>query len=174
MKACRYLPNCQTNLVIALYTLSLLFCKFINTTAYHLGRFKPSSPVSCRAPCLVTKDYLVLYPSWTSGSLHNIIVCAQNNFSRSKCLWWWWWWVVSKASSKIDQTGMPNFWLYAQCGWVRAARWHRWMKIEPAMYYVDGWSIQAGIRRACSFYLTRWLWSSIVLFNNLIFLFLNR
>ena len=29
-----YLPNCQTNLVIDLYTLSLLFCKFINTTAY--------------------------------------------------------------------------------------------------------------------------------------------
>ena len=39
-----HLPNCQTNLVIALYTLSLLFCKFINTTAYHLGRYEPSSP----------------------------------------------------------------------------------------------------------------------------------
>ena len=26
------------------YTLSLLFCKFINTTAYHTGRFEPSSP----------------------------------------------------------------------------------------------------------------------------------
>ena len=45
-----YLPNCQTNLVIDLYTLSLLFCKFIYTTAHHLGRYKPSSPVSCRAP----------------------------------------------------------------------------------------------------------------------------
>ena len=33
------LPNCQTNLVIALYTLSQLFSKFINTTAYHLGRY---------------------------------------------------------------------------------------------------------------------------------------
>ena len=31
-----YLPNCQTNLVIALDALSLLFCIFINTTAYHL------------------------------------------------------------------------------------------------------------------------------------------
>ena len=41
-----YLPNCQTNLVIALYTQSLLFCKFINTTAYHLSRYKPSSPSS--------------------------------------------------------------------------------------------------------------------------------
>ena len=45
-----YLPNCQTNLVIALDALSLLFCIFINTTAYHLGRYEPSSPVSCRAP----------------------------------------------------------------------------------------------------------------------------
>ena len=43
---CSYLPN----LVIALYTLSLLFCKFINTTAYHLGRYEPSSPISCHAP----------------------------------------------------------------------------------------------------------------------------
>ena len=42
-----YLPNCQMNFVIALNTLSLLFCKFKNTTAYHLGRYKP--PVSCRA-----------------------------------------------------------------------------------------------------------------------------
>ena len=28
-----------------LLPLSLLFCKFINTTAYHLGRYEPSSPV---------------------------------------------------------------------------------------------------------------------------------
>ena len=47
-----YLPNCQTNLVIALDALSLLFCIFINTTAYHVGRYEPSSPVSCRAPHL--------------------------------------------------------------------------------------------------------------------------
>ena len=45
-----YLLNCQTNLVIALYTPSLFFCKFINKTAYHLGRYEPSSLVSCRAP----------------------------------------------------------------------------------------------------------------------------
>ena len=50
-----YLPNCKTNFVIALYTLSLLLFKFINTTAYHLGRFKPSSPVSCHAPRLIWK-----------------------------------------------------------------------------------------------------------------------
>ena len=53
-----FLPNCQTNLVIALYTLSLLFCKFINTTAYHLGRYKPSSHVSCRAPWLSCVSFL--------------------------------------------------------------------------------------------------------------------
>ena len=45
-----YRPNCLTNLVIGLCTLSPLFCKFINTKAYPLGRYKPSSPVSCHAP----------------------------------------------------------------------------------------------------------------------------
>ena len=39
-----YLPNCQTTLVIALDALFLLFCIFINTTAYHLGRYEPSPP----------------------------------------------------------------------------------------------------------------------------------
>ena len=32
-----------------LYTVSI-FCKLINTTAYYLGRYEPSSPVSCHAP----------------------------------------------------------------------------------------------------------------------------
>ena len=40
------LPNCQTTLVIALDALFLLFCIFINTTAYHLGRYEPSPPSS--------------------------------------------------------------------------------------------------------------------------------
>ena len=39
-----YLPNCQTTLVIALDALSLLFCIFVNSTAYHLGRHEPSPP----------------------------------------------------------------------------------------------------------------------------------
>ena len=39
-----YLPSCQTNLVIALDAVSLLFCIIINTTAYHLGRYEPSPP----------------------------------------------------------------------------------------------------------------------------------
>ena len=47
-----YLHNCQTNLVIALYTLSLLLCNLIITTAYHLGRYELSSHVSCLAPRL--------------------------------------------------------------------------------------------------------------------------
>ena len=45
-----FLPNCQTNLLIALHAPSLLFWHFINTTAYHLGRYEASSPGSCRAP----------------------------------------------------------------------------------------------------------------------------
>ena len=64
----------------------------------------------------------------------------------------------SKSSRKVERTGAPNFWLNAQCSWDRAARWRRWMKIQPAVCDVDGWSIQARIRRARSFYLTRWLW----------------
>ena len=39
-----YLPNCQMTLVIALDALSLLFCIFLNTTSYHLGRNEPSPP----------------------------------------------------------------------------------------------------------------------------------
>ena len=36
-----YLPNCQTNLDIA-----CIVCHFINTTAYHLGLYKTSSPTT--------------------------------------------------------------------------------------------------------------------------------
>ena len=66
-----YLPNCQTNFIIALYRLSLLFYKFINTTAYHLGRYKPSSPVSCHAPCMDTK---ILLQSPLSFRLGQVLV----------------------------------------------------------------------------------------------------
>ena len=54
-----YLPNSQINLVIALCTLSLLFCKLINKTAYHLGRYllllKSSMPrlVTKKIRCLL-------------------------------------------------------------------------------------------------------------------------
>ena len=41
-----YLPNCQTHLVIALNAPYLLTWHFINTTAYPLDRYEPSSPVS--------------------------------------------------------------------------------------------------------------------------------
>ena len=40
-----HLTNGQTKLVIV-DELSLLFWYFINITAYHLGRYKPSSPVT--------------------------------------------------------------------------------------------------------------------------------
>ena len=50
------LLNCQTNLAIAVDALSLLFCIFVNTTAYHLGRYEPSSPVSSHAPRLKYKQ----------------------------------------------------------------------------------------------------------------------
>ena len=55
-----YLPNHQTDLVIAPYSLSLLFCKFINIIAYHLGRYEPSSPISCRAPQYNTRHCLCI------------------------------------------------------------------------------------------------------------------
>ena len=38
------MPNSQTNFVIVHRELSLLFWHFINTTAYHLGQYKPSFP----------------------------------------------------------------------------------------------------------------------------------
>ena len=44
----------SAHLVIALYTLSLLFCKFINTTPYHYVRYEPSSPVNYHAPRMGT------------------------------------------------------------------------------------------------------------------------
>ena len=46
----RLRPNGQSNLVIALHSLSLLFCNFINTNSLLLGRYESSSPVSCHAP----------------------------------------------------------------------------------------------------------------------------
>ena len=41
-----YLTNYQTNLVMALHALPLLFLHFLNVTAHHqLGKYKPSSPL---------------------------------------------------------------------------------------------------------------------------------
>ena len=42
------LPSCQTNLVIVLHALLPLFWHYINTTAYLLGRYKPSTPSTPR------------------------------------------------------------------------------------------------------------------------------
>ena len=40
----RKLVSAQTNLVVVLHALPLLFWHFTNTSAYHLGYYKPSSP----------------------------------------------------------------------------------------------------------------------------------
>ena len=75
-----YLPNRQSNLVIALYALSLLFCNFINTTAYHWADTSLHIPLAVGLPgvpffarlCLRCCIALFQSPSfWTSerGSL---------------------------------------------------------------------------------------------------------
>ena len=43
-------------MVIALQEPSILFWHFINTIAYHLARYKPSSPVSCCIPRFMNKN----------------------------------------------------------------------------------------------------------------------
>ena len=45
-----YLPNCQSNLVIALHELTLLFCFFINTTAYLLEDMSLHLPLAAALP----------------------------------------------------------------------------------------------------------------------------
>ena len=50
---CSYLPNCQINLVIAFHALSLFFT-FHKHNSLTLGRYQPSSPISCRAPFLLS------------------------------------------------------------------------------------------------------------------------
>ena len=62
-----YLPHCQTNLVIALHALSLLFCNFIITTAYHLGRYEPSFPSSKELHDYCNKNYLYCLPALFMG-----------------------------------------------------------------------------------------------------------
>ena len=47
-----------------LYTLSIVF-KFINTTAYHLGRYEPSQPISYRAP----QEKIHQSPPWSTSCL---------------------------------------------------------------------------------------------------------
>ena len=54
-------PNCQTNLVIVLLSLSLLVWYLINITAYHLGRYETSSPSSIELHALT--DLFLLTPS---------------------------------------------------------------------------------------------------------------
>ena len=82
-----YLSNYQTNLVIDLHVLSLLFCNFINSTAYHLGKYEPSSPSMYMAILLPSVSvraqwvYLGTLPAWCSltHSLFRIIVILFKN-----------------------------------------------------------------------------------------------
>ena len=57
-------PNCQTNLVLVHHELSLLFCHFINTTAYHFGRYKPSSPSTKELHSFLANPGLFCFPSF--------------------------------------------------------------------------------------------------------------
>ena len=68
--------------------------------------------------------------------------------------------VSPKSSSKVERMGAPNFWLYAQCGWDRAAQWRRWMKIQHAMYEMTPaspvwrrWMKHTSKNKACPFVL---------------------
>ena len=57
-----------------------LYCfvsSYINTTSYHLGRYEPSSPVSCRAPC---QNHHVI----TTLLYHKRFISRQND-SRYSC-----------------------------------------------------------------------------------------
>ena len=45
-----YLPNCQSNLVIVVYALSLLFCNLINTTAYSWADIGLQMPLTAVLP----------------------------------------------------------------------------------------------------------------------------
>ena len=53
-----FLPNCQSNLVIVIDALSLLFSIFINTTAYHCEDTSLKSPICSHAP-RTTKEFLL-------------------------------------------------------------------------------------------------------------------
>ena len=80
-----YLPNRHTDLIIVLHELSRLFRNFINTTAYHLGWSKPSSPSTKGLHhCRPRNSTLVPKPNWiTSNEKSSIILagryrCFQN------------------------------------------------------------------------------------------------
>ena len=59
-----YLPNCQSNLVIALHALSLLFCYFISTTAYLWADLSLHLPLAVALP---VKKHLILWFELTSS-----------------------------------------------------------------------------------------------------------
>ena len=96
-------------------------------------------------------------------------ICKIKSSQRRSCVNYY---SNPKSSSKVEQLGAPNFWLYAQCGWDRAAWWRRWMKIQPAVNDVTPASLvwrrwmkhtsKNKVRCARLFYLTRWLWNASI------------
>ena len=61
-----------------LYTVSI-FCKLINTTAYYLGRYEPSSPVSCHAPRCSTSFIQSLNHTFTL----TLSLSVEHSFTRA-------------------------------------------------------------------------------------------
>ena len=95
-----YLPNCQTTLVIALDALSLLFCIFINTTSYHLGRYRPSPPS--------TKELHALIIEFQLRSATSIMPCARPSFKQNFSSWEWshFRWTFFNSYSVLRQLAM--------------------------------------------------------------------
>ena len=69
-----YLPNCQTNLVIAIHPPSLLFWHFINTAAYHFWQIQAF--VSCRACHLLEMSTYWLI--WLQGISCRRLIASRN------------------------------------------------------------------------------------------------
>ena len=57
------LPNCQSNLVIALDALTLLFCIFINATAYHCADTSLHLPLAVTLPATDISNLNIVHTS---------------------------------------------------------------------------------------------------------------
>ena len=108
-----YLPNCQTTLVIALDALFLLFCIFINTTAYHLGRYEHSPPS--------TKNHhpgYVMCKQWFCEFLSAAEGQRPRNYSSCCCSW-----IFRLVYALLTSTTvLPPFFKYFKsihcCSWI--------------------------------------------------------
>ena len=78
-RRCSYLPNCQTTLVIALDAPSLLFCIFINATAYHL--------TDTSLHLLLLKRSMAEQPKLIKHSIQYDVFCSLPVPCKMFCLW---------------------------------------------------------------------------------------